>query len=193
MPDVNATGPHGVPPNTIHSFTAMPAVAVAIGLGANIGDRLGRLEDACRALDSMLADQRCSAVYESEPMYFEEQPPFLNACCAGRTVLPARSLLEALQAIERGAGRSPGGRRYGPRELDLDLLLYGDHVIEEAGLQVPHPRMTERAFVLWPLAEIAGDRLHPESGETIVRMAAALPRDGLRLHAPALCAPRTAE
>jgi 2-amino-4-hydroxy-6-hydroxymethyldihydropteridine diphosphokinase len=166
----------------------MPAVPVAIGLGSNVGDRLGRLEDACRALEAKLADQRCSAVYESEPMYLEDQPPFLNACCVGTTRLPPRSLLEALQAIERRAGRGPGGRRYGPRELDLDLLLYGDRVIEEVGLRVPHPRMTERAFVLWPLAEIAGDRLHPESGDPIARMAAELPRDGLRLHAPALCA-----
>jgi 2-amino-4-hydroxy-6-hydroxymethyldihydropteridine diphosphokinase len=121
-------------------------------------------------------------------MYLEDQPPFLNACCVGTTRLPARSLLEALQAIERGAGRERGGRRYGPRELDLDLLLYGDHLIEEAGLRVPHPKMAERAFVLQPLAEIAGDWLHPESGETIARMAATLPRAGLRLHAPALCA-----
>ena len=125
-------------------------------------------------------------------MYVESQPPFLNACCVGETRLPAHGLLRVLQELERRAGREPGGRRFGPRELDLDLLLYGDAVIREEGLRVPHPGMPERAFVLWPLQEIAGDRLHPESGETIARMASALPREGLRLHAPALCV-RTVE
>lgn len=167
---------------------ARPAVTVAIALGSNVGDRLGRLEEACRELQVALEYPRCSAVYESEPMYLEDQPPFLNACCTGKTRLPARSLLETLQAIERRAGRKPGGPRYGPRELDLDLLMYGDHVIEEVGLRVPHPRMAERAFVLAPLAEIGEDLIHPESGETIAQMAAALRRDGMRLHAPALCA-----
>jgi 2-amino-4-hydroxy-6-hydroxymethyldihydropteridine diphosphokinase len=167
-------------------------ISVAIALGSNLGDRFDHLEAAVRQLAALMDVRRCSAVYESEPMYVESQPPFLNACCVGRTRLPARSLLEVLQAIERRAGRGPGGRRYGPRELDLDLLLYGDRVIEEAGLRVPHPRMTERAFVLWPLAEIAGDWFHPESDDTIARMAAALPRDGLRLHGAALCA-RTVE
>lgn len=119
-------------------------------------------------------------------MYVKDQPPFLNACCVGTTELSACSLLDALQEIERELGRDPRRGRFGPRELDLDLLLYGDRVIKEAGLRVPHPRMKERPFVLWPLSEIAGDRLHPETGETIATMAAALSPDGLRLHAPVL-------
>ncbi|MEJ2336819.1 MAG: 2-amino-4-hydroxy-6-hydroxymethyldihydropteridine diphosphokinase, partial [Gemmatimonadales bacterium] len=89
-----------------------------------------------------------------------------------------------LQALEHRAGRRAGGRRFGPRELDLDLLLYGEDVIEEDELRVPHPRMTERPFVMWPLSEIAGDWVHPKAGLTVERLAAGLPRDGLRVYAP---------
>jgi len=115
-------------------------------------------------------------------MHVVDQPPFLNACCVGVTELPARSLLNSLQALEREAGRRPGGPRFGPRELDLDLLLYGGLVIEEAGMKVPHPRMAERPFVLWPLAEIAADWVHPETEKTVARMAAALPKGGLQVY-----------
>jgi 2-amino-4-hydroxy-6-hydroxymethyldihydropteridine diphosphokinase len=96
-------------------------------------------------------------------MHVADQPSFLNACCIGQTSLTARQLLQSLQQLELRAGREPGGRRYGPRPLDLDLLLYGECVIEESDLVVPHPRLRERAFVLVPLAELAADWIVPVS------------------------------
>jgi 2-amino-4-hydroxy-6-hydroxymethyldihydropteridine diphosphokinase len=160
------------------------AVSVAIGLGSNLGPRLAQLEAALEGLRASVQIRRCSAVYETDPMHLEGQPPFLNACCVGDTELAARSLLEALQDLERRAGRSSGGLRFGPRQLDMDLLLYGDMVIAETDLHVPHPRMAERPFVLWPLAEIAGRWTHPGTGRTVAEMAADLPRDSLRPYAP---------
>jgi 2-amino-4-hydroxy-6-hydroxymethyldihydropteridine diphosphokinase len=162
----------------------VPAVPVALGLGSNVGDRLGHLKLAVGDLRRLLVRPSCSSVYESAPMYVAEQPDFLNACCVGATALGPRELLSALQRIEREAGRRTGGTRYGARELDLDLLFYGDRVIAEPGLHIPHPRMFERAFVLWPLAEVAGDWMHPETGHTISEEAARISRGRLRLYAP---------
>jgi 2-amino-4-hydroxy-6-hydroxymethyldihydropteridine diphosphokinase len=162
----------------------MPLARVAIGLGSNLGHRLTSLVLAVASLKSSLELVRCSAVYETEPMHREDQPLFLNACCVGKTALDAFSLLRALKGLERRAGRRPQGARYSPRELDLDLLLYADVVIEKTDLRVPHPRMAERPFVLWPLAEIAGDWIHPGTGQPIARMAADLPRTGLAFYAP---------
>ena len=95
-----------------------------------------------------------------------EQGPFLNAVAAVETSRPAGGLLRDLKALETELGRVPGPR-WGPREIDLDLLLYGDLVLREDGLEVPHPRMAERAFVMEPLAEIAPDAVHPVLNKTI--------------------------
>jgi len=139
------------------------AERVAIGLGSNLDDRAATLLHALTGLSRVLSDTRVSGVYESRPVYFLEQPDFLNVCCVGWTQLTPRELLTELQRLERACGRTPGGPRYGPRTLDLDLLLYGGRVIDEPDLVVPHPRLGERAFVLAPLAELAADWEVPTS------------------------------
>lgn len=132
-------------------------VRVAVGLGSNLGDRAANLRLGLEGLRRLLDDVVCSSVFETDPRHLRDQPRFLNACCVGRTRLTPRRLLAELQQLERAAGRRPGGRRFGPRVLDLDLVLYGDRVIDEEDLIVPHPRLRERAFVLVPLREIAAD------------------------------------
>lgn len=139
-------------------------VRVAIGLGSNQGDRVANLRCGLNGLRRHLDAVRASSVYETIPRYMSGQPLFLNACCVGRTRLTARQLLEEMKSLETEAGRLAGGPRYGPRILDLDLLLYGEAVIEEPGLVVPHPRLYERGFVLIPLAELAPDMEVPASG-----------------------------
>jgi 2-amino-4-hydroxy-6-hydroxymethyldihydropteridine diphosphokinase len=140
---------------------------VAIGLGSNLGDRLGSLEFGARHLETLVSDLRISSVYDSEPVGIVEQPRFLNACCTGRCVLAAPDLLARLKAIERDAGRSPHEPRFGPRVLDLDILLYGREIVDTETLTVPHPRLDRRAFALVPLSEIAADWVHPGRGVTI--------------------------
>jgi len=152
---------------------------VAIGLGSNVGDRLARIRFAAGELKALIEEPRLSSLYETEPLHITDQPDFLNACCTGRTALSPRALLQALQAIERAAGRVPG-ERYGPRSLDLDILLYGHEVIEERGLDVPHPRMPERAFVLVPLLELLPEWRHPTLGRSVSELAGAVSRAGVR-------------
>lgn len=131
-------------------------IRVAVGLGANLGDAARTVGAAVSAL-SRLPDTcllRTSRLYRTPAWGVTDQPDFINAVAVLDTVLPARALLDALLAIEREFGRLRlDGERWGPRTLDLDLLLYGDAVIDEPGLRVPHPHLHERAFALLPLLD----------------------------------------
>jgi len=141
-------------------------VIVAIGLGSNLGDRRKLLRDAVHGLDAVGERLGVSSLYETEPVGFREQPWFLNAVVLLETNIDAMALMQVLFALERRAGRERSFAN-APRTLDLDLLLYGEDVIETPQLVVPHPRMHERAFVLVPLAEVAPNLVHPRSGKTV--------------------------
>jgi 2-amino-4-hydroxy-6-hydroxymethyldihydropteridine diphosphokinase len=156
---------------------------VAVGLGSNLGDRLGHLRFGVARVRSFVQDLEVSSVYETDPVGYLQQPGFLNVCCVGRTRLTAPQVLSELQDAERSAGRRSTGPRFGPRELDLDLLLYGQLAFETGTLTVPHPRLTERAFVLVPLAEIAPDWAVPAApgreAATVTDLARALSPEGV--------------
>jgi 2-amino-4-hydroxy-6-hydroxymethyldihydropteridine diphosphokinase len=123
-----------------------------IGLGANLGDREATLRRALELLGEEVV--AVSTFRETEPVGYTDQPRFLNAAAAVDTELPPRELLNRMLAVERELGRTRDGPRWGPRTIDLDLLLYGDEAVDEPGLRVPHPRLHERRFVLEPLAEL---------------------------------------
>jgi len=146
----------------------VPATPVAIALGSNLGDRERLLRDAAAALAPFVDDIRLSSFYDTAPVGVgEHQPTFLNGALTGRTSLTARALLERLLAIEQEFGRQrpyPGAAR----TLDLDLILYGDAVIDEPPtLIVPHPRFRERLFVLDPLSEVAGEWIDPVTRRSV--------------------------
>lgn len=124
-----------------------------IGIGSNLGDRAASAERALRELASLGRVTRVSSFYRTKPWGNPNQPWYLNAAAAIETALPPRTLLERLRAIETAMGRVRS-ERWGPRTIDLDLLLYGDLDIHETDLQIPHPHLRERAFVLVPLAEV---------------------------------------
>jgi 2-amino-4-hydroxy-6-hydroxymethyldihydropteridine diphosphokinase len=133
-----------------------------IGLGSNLGDRAENLRRALERL-KQLGSVRGSAVRETDPVGVLDQPKFLNAVAALDTEIAARELLSRLLEIERGLGRDRSTEaRWGPRTIDLDLLLYGDEVIDEPGLTVPHPRLADRRFVLEPLCELNEDLTLPD-------------------------------
>lgn len=145
-----------------------PVVAF-VGLGGNLGDAAANVVAAFRALDDLPGSRllRASRLYRTPAWGITAQPDFVNAVAMIETTLPAAVLLDALLATERDAGRArraDGADRWGPRTLDLDLLLYGDAVIDAPGLRVPHPHLHERAFVLVPLVEIAPDTVVPGIG-----------------------------
>jgi len=143
-----------------------PVIAF-VGLGANLGDAAATVREAMRALDVLPQTRllRASRLYRSRAWGVETQPDFINAVAMLESRLPARTLLDELLAIERAHGRERAAEvRWGPRTLDLDLLLHGDSIIDEPGLRVPHPHLHERAFALLPLVEIAPDAVIPGLG-----------------------------
>ena len=138
-----------------------------VGVGANLGDREGTIRAALAALDARpdVAVVAVSTLLETDPVGYLDQPPFLNGVAALETELAPRELLDALLEVERELGRVRGeGPRYGPRPIDLDLLLHGDLVLDEPGLVVPHPRLHERLFALEPLAELEPALVVPGRG-----------------------------
>lgn len=144
---------------------------VAIAIGSNLGDRHAHLAWAVDQLTKVLQELRCSSFIETAPVDVPEpQPPYLNGAVVGETDLPAETLLTYLLDLEKQRGRQRLSPR-APRTLDLDLILYGDLVMDEPGLTIPHPRFRERRFVLDPLSEIAPHWKDPETGKTIVELA----------------------
>ena len=144
---------------------------VFLALGSNVGQRLERLQQAVVQLQKVVTIAACSSVYESAAAYVEDQPPFLNAVVSGTTSLSPFNLLHSLQAIEQQLGRHKG-RRFGPRTVDLDILVYADVQLATPELCLPHPRMHERAFVVQPLKEIAPGLQPPGWTHTIEALAA---------------------
>lgn len=155
-------------------------VRVAVALGSNLGDRAGHLAWAVAALRTRIDGLRVSAIVETAPVDVPDvQPDYLNAVAVGHTELAPEPLLVWLLELERSRGRVRIGPR-SARTLDLDLVLYGNHVVSQPGLTVPHPRYRDRDFVLGPLAEVAPRWRDPSTGETMARMwrTRRLPRGG---------------
>jgi 2-amino-4-hydroxy-6-hydroxymethyldihydropteridine diphosphokinase len=141
-------------------------VRAYVGVGANLGDRRATIERAVELLRAAPGIEvlAVSSLRETDPVGFEEQPRFLNGAVELETTLGPRELLDLLLGVERALGRTREGPRFGPRTIDLDLLVYGDERVDEPGLTVPHPRLHERRFALEPLAELAPELELPGRG-----------------------------
>ncbi len=153
---------------------------VYLGLGSNEGNRIENLRFALRLTAPLVQVQAVSSLYESDPVGPPGQPPYYNAACRAVTGLTPGGLLRHLKNVEWEVGRRPG-ERWGPRPVDLDILLFDDLTVTTDELVIPHPRLAERAFVLVPLAELAPDLKPPASPAAIAEMAESIDSGGLRL------------
>ena len=154
-----------------------------LALGSNQGDRLEYLNQALKSFPPAVEVIEPSPVYETEPWGYEDQPDFLNQVVKAKTSLSPRELLDYLQGIEQDLGRKRTFRN-APRVIDLDILYYGDQVIDLECLQIPHPGIPERDFVLVPLADIAPDLRSPRSGRMVREMLADIDADDIQRYQP---------
>jgi 2-amino-4-hydroxy-6-hydroxymethyldihydropteridine diphosphokinase len=145
---------------------AAEPVTVYLGLGSNVGDRQRNLDMALELLSQRMRLEKVSSIYDTEPVGVSNQPRFLNLVCQVSTRLAPMELLALVKGIEQKLGRAPDTHN-APRIIDIDILLYGDQVVESPKLVIPHPRLTERAFVLVPLDEIAPKAVHPVNGKKV--------------------------
>ena len=154
---------------------------VYIGLGSNLVEPIKQISGALAAIDALQTTQiqRCSSLYSSKPMGPQDQPDYVNAVVCIETSLTPHALLHALQHIELAHGRERKAERWGPRTLDLDILLFGQLVVDTKDLIIPHYGMKEREFVLYPLAEIAQDLVLP-CGKTLESVLNTVARNGLQ-------------
>ncbi len=148
------------------------AITVYLGLGSNMGDRQGNLDRALDLLSQRLRMGKISSIYDTEALGDTDQPRFLNLVCQAHTRLEPAELLALVKGLEKKLGRV--GKSGTPRPIDIDILLHGEQVMETPELVIPHPKMTERAFVLVPLAEIAPDLIHPVNGKTMKELSGAI-------------------
>jgi len=155
---------------------------VYLALGTNLGNRSENLVKVCAELKNFVQIERVSHIYETPPWGITDQPKFLNQVLEVTTLLSPQDLLKAVKEIEVKLGRVPA-ERYGPRLIDIDLLVYGCHEVSSPNLTIPHPRLTERAFVMVPLAEIAPDLTLPgEDQRTIAERLQSLDQHGIRVY-----------
>jgi 2-amino-4-hydroxy-6-hydroxymethyldihydropteridine pyrophosphokinase len=153
-----------------------------LGLGSNVGDGVATLRSAFASLQGFLLDSRLSRLYRSAPMYLADQGDFINAVVCGECSLSPRELLAAVNAVEARFGRDRSRERFkGPRTLDIDILLYGELVLHEEDLVIPHAGLRERRFALEPLLELAPALRDPASGQPYAAVLASLPPQGIYL------------